>query len=245
MKQKTIMATIVIPMLFLQIHFNYAFAQASDYNPNLQINFQHFYDLGENTTYFGNQIVSPDEIPEKAMSSENKNNLLNNFGYKASVALFNSVMDWINHFIGSPGVNPKMHHIDDYCSCCQRLISTLYPKGSIYFSTSSTNPSNFFKGTVWERWGNGRVPVGVDESVDVFSAPEKNGGERSVQIGVGNLPESAVTSHQYGEMEAGAAYTGLNEVWGMGDAIHTGRARGDAINNLQPYVTCYMWKRVG
>ena len=42
----------------------------------------------------------------------------------------------------------------------------------------------------------------------------------------------------------GAAYTWLNEAWGMGDAVHTSRMRDRTINNLQPYITCYMWKRV-
>lgn len=40
----------------------------------------------------------------------------------------------------------------------------IYPVGSIYITTNSTNPGTLFPGTTWERYGNGRVIAGVDEN---------------------------------------------------------------------------------
>ena len=42
-------------------------------------------------------------------------------------------------------------------------ILAMYPVGSIYLSTSSTNPSNFIGGT-WVAYGQGRTLVGVGTS---------------------------------------------------------------------------------
>ena len=138
--------------------------------------------------------------------------------------------------------NQQMQHTDCSCSCFKELISKIYPIGSIYFSASPTNPGTFFEGTTWIRWGKGRVPVGVDESQNIFSDSEKSGGEKNVQIEADNLPQGAVTSHLFkGEM--GAPHTWLNETWGLADAVHTGRTHDKALNYLQPYITCYMWKR--
>jgi hypothetical protein len=47
----------------------------------------------------------------------------------------------------------------------QSIVKKIYPVGSIYMSTSSTNPQTIFGGT-WVAWGQGRVPVGVGTSTD-------------------------------------------------------------------------------
>jgi hypothetical protein len=61
----------------------------------------------------------------------------------------------------------------------QQLIGNLmYPVGSIYMSTSSTNPSSKFGGT-WVTWGSGKVPVGVNANETEFNSVEKTGGAKS------------------------------------------------------------------
>ncbi|MCJ7834552.1 hypothetical protein MUB23_03975 [Cuneatibacter sp. NSJ-177] len=72
------------------------------------------------------------------------------------------------------------------------LFLRVYPVGSIYMSTSSTNPGTLFGGT-WEAWGSGRVPVGVNSSDSDFSPAGKTGGTKTI-----NLSHShTVSSHTH------------------------------------------------
>ena len=54
----------------------------------------------------------------------------------------------------------------------------LYPIGSIYKSTSNTNPGSIFGGT-WVSYGTGRTLVGVDTSQTEFDTVEETGGSKS------------------------------------------------------------------
>ena len=63
----------------------------------------------------------------------------------------------------------------------------IYPVGSIYTSVSPTSPATLFGGT-WERFGNGKAIVGVDESDDDFKTVALTGGSKTKTIAVGNLP---------------------------------------------------------
>ena len=60
-----------------------------------------------------------------------------------------------------------------------KLRDIFYPVGSIYQSTSSTNPSEFIGGT-WERYAKGRVLIGVDDGggKSPFGNSNYNGGSR-------------------------------------------------------------------
>lgn len=129
--------------------------------------------------------------------------------------------------------------------------NALYPVGSIYMSVNNTNPSTFFGGT-WEAWGAGKVPVGVDANDTDFATVEKTGGEKT-HI----LTESEMPRHSHGlpifssnpeKENITFANSAFNEdkasegsVGNGGQVISTGG--GQAHNNLQPYITCYMWKR--
>ena len=63
----------------------------------------------------------------------------------------------------------------------------IYPVGSIYMSTSSTNPSSYFGGT-WVSWGSGRVPVGINTGDTDFSTVEKTGGAKTHTLTVAQMP---------------------------------------------------------
>lgn len=124
------------------------------------------------------------------------------------------------------------------------LLEFAYPVGSIYMSVNSTNPSTLFGGT-WEAWGSGKVPVGVDSSDTSFNAAEKTGGEKTHTLTVDEIP-----SHTHGALfpvQGDSIKQGSGAV--VGEAISfesstTGATGGgQAHNNLQPYITCYMWKR--
>lgn len=125
------------------------------------------------------------------------------------------------------------------------LLNKIYPVGSIYMSTNDISPEDFLGGT-WERWGQGRVPVGVDESDEDFEKPNLIGGEKTHTLNVNEMP-----AHRHNlTFGSGGNATGDRITWGASQNIVGGDP--DAVgwtgdtqphNNLQPYITCYMWKR--
>ena len=119
----------------------------------------------------------------------------------------------------------------------------IYPVGSIYMSVNSTNPKNLFGGT-WVAWGTGRVPVGVDTSQEEFSTVEKTGGEKTHEL---TIAELAKHTHTYQRAIYNAGTNGFlsqDGKAGIGGSYTTGETgESKPHNNLQPYITCYMWKR--
>lgn len=126
---------------------------------------------------------------------------------------------------------------------------TIYPVGSIYMSVNNTDPGTLFGGT-WEAWGTGRVPVGVDSGDSDFSASEKTGGEKTNthnhytlsgnddnMLYVGST-QHAVRSRVSILKRCAINFTSYGEGLCREDSTYD-----ESINILQPYVTCYMWKR--
>ena len=58
------------------------------------------------------------------------------------------------------------------------IFDMVYPIGSIYMSVNSTNPKTIFGGE-WVAWGQGRVPICVDNLDSNFDTVEKTGGSLS------------------------------------------------------------------
>lgn len=135
------------------------------------------------------------------------------------------------------------------------IILNKHPVGSILMSANNVNPSTYLGGT-WVAWGSGRVPVGVNTSETEFNTAEKTGGAKTV-----TLTENQIPSHNhsdgYASNKAGLSASGSatstaflqlasDTVTGAisATARNTGnKGGGQAHNNLQPYITCYMWKR--
>ena len=129
-----------------------------------------------------------------------------------------------------------------------QMIDKIYPVGSIFMSatlSTASEVSNALGGT-WVAWGTGRVPVGVDTSQTEFNDTEIVGGEKTHTLTIAEMPKhrhkilplanfngSHPASHsfsweKYSDPNNYTDYTG-------GDGAH---------NNLQPYITCYMYKRI-
>ncbi|MDH6367566.1 MULTISPECIES: hypothetical protein [unclassified Breznakia] len=128
-----------------------------------------------------------------------------------------------------------------------------FPIGSIYMSVNNINPSTYFGGT-WVRWGNGRVPVGVDTSQTEFNTVQKTGGAKTHTLTVAQMPSHVhtyATTQTSGNPQVSfpqwtmmATYGGQlgSQASRLGaNTLNTGS--GQAHNNLQPYITCYMWLR--
>lgn len=145
------------------------------------------------------------------------------------------------------------------------MINKIYPIGTIYMSVNSVNPGEVFGG-VWKSWGTGRVPVGVDAAQTEFNAVEKTGGDKNLQAhshdfsattssngahthnltgvdgatitsGVKNRVAAATGGSTFAVVQSGGAHT--HTVSGTTGSCGSGNAQ-----NLQPYITCYMWKRI-
>ena len=131
------------------------------------------------------------------------------------------------------------------------LLDFIYPIGSIYMSVSSTSPELLIGGK-WVSWGAGRVPVGVNTSDIEFNSAEKIGGEKAHKL---TIQESPSHQHFVG-IYINNSVSGDSVYWfnpsgfassntGSSNSTKVTSSGGDqAHNNLQPYITCYMWKRV-
>ena len=124
----------------------------------------------------------------------------------------------------------------------QYLRDLLYPVGSIKMTTTNTNPSTYLGGT-WTAWGSGKVPVGVNTSETEFATVEKTGGEKTHTLTISEMPAHTHVADAYSSNTSGNDWVGAKGTSAI-NAFPTLSTGGDgAHNNLQPYITCYMWKR--
>lgn len=127
------------------------------------------------------------------------------------------------------------------------IVNNVFPVGSIYMSAVDKNPSEYFGG-IWIRWGAGRVPVGVDTTQSEFSTVEKTGGEKTHKLTLDELASHGHTVDFYVNSGLEGGYDKLLAYGSTTAPVYshlgTNHAGGDKPhNNLQPYITCYMWKR--
>ena len=124
------------------------------------------------------------------------------------------------------------------------VFALIYPVGSIYMSVNNTNPESLFGGS-WEVWGAGRVPVGVNTDDKDFSEVEKIGGEKEHVLSTEEMPSHSHTLYSESDnISVKNDFAGGVVGYGSYPVSSTSKSgNGGAHNNLQPYITCYMWKR--
>lgn len=148
----------------------------------------------------------------------------------------------------------------------RELPLTIWPVGSIWMSVENIDPTTIIGGE-WIAWGSGRVPVGVDQNQEEFNEVEKTGGEKSAPLHTHTTPNHKHTisvanggSHTHKVKAAKTTKTGgtatratATEAGGThkhtlsqesSGGGKTGGSGGTGSGNLQPYITCYMFKRV-
>lgn len=166
-----------------------------------------------------------------------------------SASILNQLQDNIENFVNNELKNK---------------ILEIYPIGSIYMSTSSNNPSSFLGGT-WVAWGSGKVPVGVNTNDNDFESAELTGGEKQHKLSANELPKlsgsavfrdinmsdhnllfsvSGVFSSTYqewtGNHSSAQSVTASNPKFNQ---LNLNFGNDEPFNIMQPYITCYMWKR--
>lgn len=121
-----------------------------------------------------------------------------------------------------------------------------YPVGALFFTTISTNPGTLYGGT-WAAWGGGRTPVGVNTADTSFNTVEKTGGAKTHTLTVQEIPNH---DHDLNAVNEGVDNPngGYHPGWTFNkqytaQVMSASTGGGQAHNNLQPYITCYMWKR--
>ena len=110
----------------------------------------------------------------------------------------------------------------------QQFAKTMYPVGSIYMSTSSTNPSTYFGGT-WVAWGSGRVPVGINTSDSNFNTVEKTGGASAVTLTTSQMPSHTHTTGSSTTTNSAGGHThniGRDTDGGAGSSRYTVHSAG-------------------
>ena len=149
----------------------------------------------------------------------------------------------------------------------------IYPVGSIYMSTVSTNPATLFGFGTWEAMPAGRVLLAQGKSSwgTTYNAGS-SGGEATHKLTVGEIPSHSHTAwtdvqgnhNHYTSMptvtnqgsdfgkagnefaNSGPGRLNLYTEYG-GNHSHTvtvnNTGDGNSHNNMQPYYTCYMWHR--
>lgn len=135
--------------------------------------------------------------------------------------------------------------IDDTNSGDSKLNSIFlncYPVGSIYMSGNDTNPEKIWGGK-WERYAQGQVLVGVNEEDVNFDTAGKTGGEKRHTLSVAEMP-SHNHAFEYNSGGGGTGFWSISVGEGIRSTTYTIPTGGNQPhNNLQPYITCYMWIR--
>ena len=112
-------------------------------------------------------------------------------------------------------------------------LDQIYPLGAIFESTQNIHPTLLMGGN-WERFGNGRVLVGVDENDIEFNASNKTGGSKLL-AGLKRIAATfglSITNSYAGRVVIGAT-------------ANTASSETDLpVSNVQPYITVYRWRRI-
>lgn len=122
------------------------------------------------------------------------------------------------------------------------FLDRVYPVGAIFISTNGTNPSNFIGGQ-WEQVKD-RFLLGAG---DVYTAGNIGGEERH-QLTINEMPSH---THKLGRDpdSTASARSGRYTIEKVAEAqgfFNTSETGGNQPHeNMPPYLTVYIWKRVG
>lgn len=142
------------------------------------------------------------------------------------------------------------------------LVDFCFPVGSVIDNQlEDFDPNETYPGSTWERYAQGKIPIGVDENDSDFDTAGKTGGTKSESLTAAQL---ASHGHTFSGTTGSAAVLAGNENgdvkfsqtstagWGIKNAVHShsfsgttaNAGNGQPHNNMPPYIAVYMWVRV-
>ena len=201
-------------------------------------------------------VINNNRYNDNSSYYYNSNNNNNNNTNTIIANIISSIVNDNNIVYANTLTNNRVLYIDDSGKLAstyvekedivrkQDLLDMIYPVGSIYISVNSTSPATLFGGT-WVAFGSGRTLVGINTNDDDFNIVEKTGGEKSHILTIDEMPSH---SHNFSLKYWGAAAGNdghFLDINGNKTQTYTTEQVGNdnGHNNLQPYITVYMWKR--
>lgn len=131
----------------------------------------------------------------------------------------------------------------------QEALQALYPIGSIYSSTVSTNPGTLFGFGTWVAYAAGRVMIGNGGG---FTAGSTGGSADAITVAHTHTITDPGHNHYVGISETGSGsgragygaytYSTYTDTATTGISVNSSGSSGTNAN-LQPYVVVYMWNR--
>ena len=174
-----------------------------------------------------------------------------------------------NDNIFSPIVSIDSIYGEDDKKLIDIIKDMIYPVGSIYTSVNNVSPEILFGGK-WERFSRGRTLIGVDETDTNFDQALITGGEKTHILTEDELPKisgsaqvsnslvsqgaySDFVSSAWGNMSATQGNTTENYTSGSGLTSRSAKMKRTITfkfgndqphNNMPPYITVFIWKRI-
>lgn len=116
-----------------------------------------------------------------------------------------------------------------------------YRVGDIMETTNAEHPATTWTGTGWERYGNGRVIVGLNEGESEFNSIGKIGGAKEVAL---RADQNGPHNHTLTSVVGGGGWYGQGGgLGGFGGITTSTSGSGTPHSNLQPYIVAYRWRR--
>tara|TARA_R110000772_G_scaffold235182_3_gene346786 strand:- start:5057 stop:5938 length:882 start_codon:yes stop_codon:yes gene_type:complete len=117
-----------------------------------------------------------------------------------------------------------------------------YPVGSLYISSSDSDPTATLGFGTWTAYAPGRAIVGVGDNGTSNWPVSSSRGSETHTLTIGEMP-----AHDHGldDRSRATGSNSQNRVGGAGNDTTTGSTGGGgAHNNIQPSIAVYIWRRV-